>query len=469
MAGQEQAPKTRSNTLTWIAIFGLALLAVAVTVAILFSNTPAEDITGGGDSTPVVTGSSTTEPESAEVTTRVGWVDIEPWEPFRTDNIDYAGVVDRSRVVLTTTGESSRLSPDGRLLFLEKGHLEGSPSGANRACLIDVDLRVEQCVEVIGGGYQASWSHDSTKVVFSNPANPDIFVFDSTSGSVTNITDDEAFDLNADSRGQVPIDSFPAFLIGDERIVFHRIQPTAGNEATGFGIGIVDVGGGPVDFIPSPTKLSADGSRDLPRIVPRWHPLPSGVGSVLVGGDGAVFRVNPTENTITELYDYSGEYSPSFVGFNVLPELQPVAQLNDQLILVDPAIWSAIGNGQTASDGPGAYTYSQTDGLQPLIALTTPSDLLGPIAIGVSRDSSAVAFRWMDSARRNESINYGKSALSIAPLSGLPIEPRLATELWLGSLASTGELSFEWAENGYVALPITDGQDRGVLVIRADG
>lgn len=97
----------------------------------------------------------------------------------------------------------ARLSPDGsRLLRLDRGLCVTGLDGDDGTCVEDTGAEVSPDTRT------AQWSPDGTKVVFTDDffryfAEPDLWVFDVTSGEVDNLTDDGVDDFDL-SDGAVP-------------------------------------------------------------------------------------------------------------------------------------------------------------------------------------------------------------------------------------------------------------------------
>lgn len=116
---------------------------------------------------------------------------------------------------------SVRLSPDGaRLLLLSA-----------RPCVIRLDGSGEQCVdrdEVNPDLTNAAWSPDGTKLAFTDDfwrrvLEPDVWVFDVTSGELRNLTDDgvDEYELRGANEGAV-IDLLPSWSPDGESVLFAR-------------------------------------------------------------------------------------------------------------------------------------------------------------------------------------------------------------------------------------------------------
>lgn len=115
------------------------------------------------------------------------------------------------------------LSPDGERLLTIRSMCVTGLDGAGERC---VDLE-----RVAADGHRSSWSPDGTTLAFSDDfyrhlREPDIWVFDVTSGDLRNLTDDgvESMDLGAPD-GNADIDVLPSWSPDGSAVRFARGEP----------------------------------------------------------------------------------------------------------------------------------------------------------------------------------------------------------------------------------------------------
>lgn len=149
----------------------------------------------------------------------------------------------------------SRLSPDGtRLLRL-----------VARPCVVEVDGSGEQCVdrdEVSGDLNNATWSPDGTKLAFTDDfwrrvLEPDVWVFDVTSGELRNLTDDGVDEYRlSGSNEDADLDLLPSWSADGETIRFARGKAKAESmelmtvPADGGEVSVVrEIGCGPMELV----------------------------------------------------------------------------------------------------------------------------------------------------------------------------------------------------------------------------
>ncbi len=120
----------------------------------------------------------------------------------------------------------ARLSPDGsRLLRLDHGLCVTAVDGDDGTCVAEADPDVHPDTRT------AQWSPDGTKVVFTDDFfrlfdEPDVWVFDVTSGEVENLTDDGVadFELSGEADPDARFDVRPSWSPDGSEIWFARAE-----------------------------------------------------------------------------------------------------------------------------------------------------------------------------------------------------------------------------------------------------
>ncbi len=435
----------------WIAVTTVAAAAAVVGIAVVASE---------GDGEPAA---DATAAPATEVTTA------------STATVTAAGPAAAS-VVARIPGNATVLSPDGSRLLLTDGD--------GKACVATVaTAAIDFCVEdpfEMAFDTLGSWSPDSSEIVFANQLmNPDIAILDVATGAIRLLTDDGVVDLAPEGLGQGLIDRYPVWT-PDGSIVFFRAAPGEHLAVTE-----VDRSGAVVASIELPTRESE--SERFPRPQDRVHslgvPMVRPNGSILVGGDAAIFEIDAELRSVTEIADYSAQYAPEEQDFGVagLADVLPLGELPDgRIVLQDDLSIALVSQGawHIGPNGVGppstAYIFDPGTGvLTPIFERATgEAGWLGPTRVAISPSGTHLAVMWLAEDRLAADFNVPRGLVSLVDLATVefPVDPRSLPLAWgedgqdpIEPVPELGIAPWVWAANGTIAVTTLPEQQTLIL------
>ncbi len=366
------------------------------------------------------------------------------------------------------TGELIGLTPDGAALVIARTPTDVCvylpPNQIEDFCFdqsLDDDVEREQ--QVLGAGGTIAWASDNQRAAYSPRWNLDASLFDLSTRTIRNLNHDGVWDISALNFDIRPVlDLPPSWLEPDETLVFlHRPIDDSPN----LKLAVLDV---------ASTEITTRIELPFPQTT-SFRVLVEDPETVYVAGDSSVYRVNIQGRLVTEVADFLTTYSGSVPGIEPSGNLDLIALLpNDELLVGDPLITSAaLNQGQTSGGTSGLYFLDTEDGA--LVPVFAPSPVeagwIGPTAVWISPDNQTWLVQWIDDTSPTDDRAIRPPTISVInPASeSFPLTPRDLPVVWSADLpdtlrwiATSHDVLQTWADNNTIA--VTTVEDETLLL-----